>query len=142
MACDAEPSVEVAARDRLIRLRDFLAELSDEQFNIEHLWSNRDGSEAKFGCGSAACIAGWTCTLFAAEIGELHPDAIDAQTVLGINDDQGDLLFLPGLDDGDFNPSFREWPQIYTRAGAVVVLDHLIATGKVDWSVAFKGDDQ
>lgn len=130
MPFDATPDAQVTARDRVIRLRDFLAELPDERFDMG-TWGAYDVGTKKLqhDCGTAACIGGWAERLFGRATDE--PEAACAS--LGLDPCQGEALFYPpGHNSGR-----------YTKARAVAVLDHLLATsdpgtvnGVVDWSVA------
>lgn len=54
-------------------------------------------------------------------------------TRLGLSYGQVDALFFPDGDMGDGGNAYSATP-----AQAVKVLDHLIATGEVDWGVAFR----
>lgn len=124
MPFESEPSVEVTARDRLIRLRDFLAELPDERFDIARVWT-KDGEWAEKKqvaaneCGTAACIVGWYEILYP------HAEGIEALT----QEQHSDLCAPEG-----YNSRSTQ----YTRARAVIVIDHYLETGRVDWSVAFQ----
>lgn len=111
-------STETTARDRLKILRDHIAGLSPEKFDM-----------SEWRCGTAACIGGWTETLFAKK--RLGESAVGA--LIGLNPDQSEALFYPDLPDPDGDA--RAWNA--TPAEAVKVLDHLLATGEVDWRVAF-----
>jgi len=117
-------AVDTQAKVNLIRLRDFLATLAPERFNITRLYYPSSDVFEETKCGTAACIAGWACTI----LGEPHGARFEAQRVLGLNDEQGIALFCPY--------HYQEEPHKYTLPRAVAVLDHLIATGEVDWSVA------
>lgn len=125
MPFDSDAPTEVTTRDRLIMLRDFLAELPDERFSIRWAFTGGDAPismNAFPECGTAACISGWAQLLFPA----------DADDVFGLESHEACELFMPrGWDD---DKAYH----LYTRARAVAVLDHLINTGEVDWSVAFQ----
>ena len=82
------------------------------------------------GCGSPACIGGWLVEKFQ------HPkddDIRDAgRLLLGLTFDQAaDLMFPARLNMGDGENPYRAGP-----TDAADVLDHLLNTGEVDWSVA------
>ncbi len=120
MPFDAEPTVEVTTRDRMIRLRDFLAILPEERFNM----SSTSVPDGPFDCGTPACIAGWAHALF-----KLKPG-------LEYYRDVGRHL---GLSRGDATDLFAaaQFPVVpRSTAQAVEVIDHYLATGKIDWSVA------
>lgn len=78
-------------------------------------------------CGTRACLAGHTITMFPRI--EVDPDCkyVDAAAaeILGLNEDQRDALFMP--DDG------AGWIKLYSRARAVKTLRHLAETGEVKW---------
>lgn len=82
------------------------------------------------GCGTVACIGGWTCEVLLGERGSMKR----AANLLGIRYDQEDELFYatnyPG-GDGIVGP-LRQ----ITQAQAVAVLRRLAATGEVDWSAS------
>jgi hypothetical protein len=113
MPFDATPDAEVTARDRMIRLRDTIAGLPDDLFDMRH-WH----------CGSAACIGGWVENLFF----KRTVSESTAGEIIGLSLEQADDLFYPP-------PGIV--PEGYggiTRAHAVAVLDHYLATGEIDWS--------
>ena len=120
MPFDSEPAIEVTTRDRLIRLRDFLAGLPKFQFNMATYALNE--------CGTPACIAGWAGRIFSTRITQA-----EGYEILGLNEEQAWDLFLPG---NQLNLIGRFYNEI-TLGHAVKVLDHLIETGEVDWHVAF-----
>ena len=112
MPYDASPPAEVTARDRLIQLRDFLASVPPKEF-----------SYITWDCGTSACIGGWAGRLF----GLSHDESFSTPVaeLLGLSGEQARELFFDAP---------IEWP--ITEKHAVAVLDHLLATGTVDWSVA------
>lgn len=125
-------------RERITQLRDVLAELPPERFNIRYWATDRatgrphpilstfeaDFSIVKHDCGTAACIAGWALTLFKPEVTNIGSSA---QTVLGLTNEQAYELFEPeGYSDEDANERF-------TAQAAVAALDHLLDTGEVRW---------
>lgn len=123
-------------RERVAYLRDFLRELPPERFDMASLYSKHgrdtymhgNGEAISYvkGCGTAACIAGWTIAVFAPKV-RVREGAPIAEDLLGLTDLQGNDLFLPsGFTQQDFA----------TPAQAANVLDHYLATGKIDWSVA------
>lgn len=129
MAYDSEPSVEVTARDRMIRLRDFLDALPSEKFNMNE-WAADSIYKDEVECGTVCCIGGWADML---EHGYLSWHWHETGASLGLSPDQTDDLFTarPSGDDG---PWFRY--NSITLPMAVGVLDHYLATGEIDWSVA------
>ena len=113
----AEVSPDVAAKMHVATLRDFLAALLLYEFDM-----------TQWRCGTAACIGGWASTL-ANEGGEVRSSGEqwnDAVSYLGLTEKQARNLFMPdGWEHDERSP-----------AEAVAVLDHYLATGKIDWSVA------
>lgn len=116
MPFDAEPSIETTTRDRMIRLRNFLATLPPEQFDME-TWG--DTCE----CGTPACIGGWCERLFSPDRSIFEWEA-------------GALIGLSKADAFDLFFPISQEPYSSTTAQAVQVLDHYLATGEIDWSVA------
>jgi hypothetical protein len=118
--------------ENIKKVRDVIANLPPERFNMAALFvvdgkavmpERKSPVKLVESCGTAACIAGWTLATFRQP---KHSDAFEAGNLLDLNYMQRDDLFTPvGYDEGE-----------YTHAQAVAVLDHLIATGEVDWSVA------
>lgn len=102
----------------LRRIRDFIASLPPERFDMSSFGSPRIGLLAE--CGTAACIAGWTCAVFAPATPLLDTDQV-AGRLLGLDDEQQFELFFPDRMD------------LRTRDDAVGVLDVLLASGKVVW---------
>jgi hypothetical protein len=102
----------------LTRVRDHIASLKPEQFNMDR-WNYNEatGRPASLihDCGSCGCIGGWTEALF--------PDE-EADVTLGL-DNYGNDLFYPKA-----NINYRS----ITIPQAVAVLDHLIKTGEVKWN--------
>jgi hypothetical protein len=112
--------------ERLVWLRDFLARLPAENFDMGDFGPARRWKPAEYylehRCRTPACIAGWASVLFGGRVGEDPGDV--AERVLRLNGDDADDLFL-GYDHHT----------TYTPADAVKVLDHLLATGEVRWDV-------
>lgn len=135
MPFDSAPDAEVTARDRVIRLRDFLARLPDPQFDMSDYLNWKVGPNryhmpiglAVKECGTAACIAGWAQVLFDPTAKQ---DEWIAQKLLGLSEEAADALFRP-RQLGYYGDS-----DVYTLARAVAVLDNYLATGLIDWSVA------
>jgi hypothetical protein len=122
MPFDAMPDAEVTGRDRMIRLRDFLSRLPPQDFDM-HWWEARSEEST---CGTTACIGGWAKRMYSLET------TYDVGPCLALEPLQAEALFYPGqalMSDG--RPAFDAKP-----ADAVRVLDHYLATGEIDWSVA------
>lgn len=138
-----DPLQLTTPRARMEYLRDFLRALPAERFYIGNYVSvptpdgrrGGDSTEALRDCGTAACIAGWAAYLFDGSpiscalpnTGETEAHEAAAE-LLGLNEDEAYALFIPIVLAGRWND--------ITNADAALVLDHLIRTGRVDWSVA------
>jgi hypothetical protein len=118
-------------RENIRRVRDVIASNDAARFSMTALARDHQGYSTDavdiltHRCGTAGCIAGWAVALLMP--GALA-DTIRAARLFGLDwQTQGRALFCP--------PGW-DIPDRYTQAQAVAVLDHLIATGEVDWSVA------
>lgn len=119
-------------RENIKLVRDHIAGLKPERFDMSIYVGARGGDApdaTEVGpymkdCGTAACIAGWAVALLApdSEAGAVQETAA---RLFGLNDQDGDELFVP----------FRDRRRI-TTSQAVLTLDHLLNTGEVDWSRA------
>lgn len=126
-----DPKSITDPRERVAYLRDHIAKLPRERFDMAVYSMGADyddgdvrGPQVLHDCNTRACLCGWTVALF----------AIDAAT-----DDEGAAASALGLDEDEwralFIPRHKDRGQIENRE-AVAVLDHYLATGKIDWSVA------
>lgn len=108
---------------RLMLVRDQIAVLADDQFRME--WYG-EPAKLKYTCGTAGCIAGWTCALFAPETPS-NTDNVSskAQTLLDLTDEEAAQLFC-GLVS-------RRVLSSVTRSDAVHAIDTLIETGTPEW---------
>lgn len=112
--------------ERLKMLRDHIANIPESEFNMADY-------EVEGDCGTVRCIAGHCKLLFH----DVIPDLVwwnteaSSREVLGLTWNQGHRLFLGAI-------SARLTYGV-TRNEALQTLDHLMATGKVDWSHAIKG---
>jgi len=79
---------------------------------------------AKEGCGTVACIAGWTVTANYDQDRSGQPVCVAAEDILGLSDIAADNLFMPA--------DMAE-PDSVTRARALAVLRHLRQTNEVEW---------
>lgn len=125
MPFDSMPEAEVTARDRVIMLRDHLAQLPAAQFDYRE-WSR----ESEY--GTVACVAGWQGIL----MGDRAPRFCDEDDRAAHEAWQTRMAASLGL-SGRGVPLFELGG--YTRrspAEAVAVLDHYLATGKIDWEAA------
>jgi len=119
--------------ERLTTLRDTLVALDPSRFNMK-FWA-RDFetsnpiysvSALEHNCGTAACIGGWAEALFDPDRKFHHNGVAHAGELLGLDADVAERLFFPRDDD-------HAWGA--TSAQAAKVVDHLINTGRVEWSV-------
>lgn len=106
-------------RENIQKVRDVIAALPPELFNMKYF-----GKQSE--CGTVACIAGWTVDVLGRGIGWMPTIA---QRHFGISNDQATELFWVGHRDAG-HPYWKA-----TNAQAVRVLDHLLETGEVDWSI-------
>lgn len=117
-------------REAIKKVRDVIAGLPRGRFTMEYYASEpgRFGEDIPPGhlahtCNTAGCIAGWTVAALApnAPRGEADEQAAE---LLGIDHPDALALFMP--------PGY-DTPRLYSQPHAVRVLDHLLATGEVDW---------
>lgn len=122
-------------RKNIQKVRDHIAGLNPKRFNMALWAAERDGDDdvapvrLKHDCGTCGCIGGWTDAIFRTPRSKMGAES--AGRALGLTEDQAQALFFPwgfpwGVNDGD------DWENI-KPAHAVRVLDHLLATGEVDW---------
>lgn len=125
------PVPETIERTNMRRLRDMIAGLPAERFDMSESGEWEDAGAGD--CGTAACIGGWARALLRRHvysIDELAPD-------LGLTKREATALFYPGSGDSMWAPmSDGRSPYDATPAQAANVLDHYLATGRIDWSVA------
>lgn len=85
--------------------------------------------QAIYTCGTVACIAGHATALFQPDIWVESVGVWEiAERLLGLTEDEASDLFLP--------TDFRDNLSTITPEEAAATLDHLAATGEVDWTVA------
>lgn len=124
MAYDAQAPAEVTARDRVIMLRDFLAQLNPGRFDMCHPGDEEDSAHGD--CKMPACMGGWARAIF-----RYDGDLVGVGVHLGLSPEETSELFFwmnsaPTLTYKDV-----------TLPMAVGVLDHYLATGAVDWSAVW-----
>lgn len=96
--------------------------------SLEHLDRVKKENQEKDWCGTAGCIAGHTCMLFPGEGYARDYSHIPsaAARILELNHEEQVYLFTPrNVDD----------LSDVTLAQAIVVLEHFLATGEVDWTL-------
>jgi hypothetical protein len=88
-------------RERLEYLRDFLRELPDEKLNMSSYFHDQVGSRGwvprkalKHSCGTAACVAGWSISLFRSREPQ-QTNWESARQVLGLSNGDAGRLFTP-----------------------------------------------
>lgn len=120
-----DPKSITDPRERVAYLRDFLRALPAARFDMQQSGSYADARAGE--CGTASCIGGWARAIF-----QMPVSLAEVAEALGLSDGQADDLFYPV---GDMRNGEGA---IFSRdpMNAVAVLDHYLATGKIDWSVA------
>jgi hypothetical protein len=111
--------------ERLTQLRDVLAALPDERFDMSTF--GPESSQLLHNCGTVACIAGWAAAIFA------EPGITDgaAARTLNLDPDLAHDLFF--ADDHPLKET--DGLEAITRSDAVKTLTHLIETGEVKWGL-------
>lgn len=131
-------------RDNILKVREHILALEDQRrFNMNYFLSQIDQEGPSYydptvllhNCGTCACLAGWTAGLLDDQLTDEQRDrnsiADRGRVLLGLDSSQADRLFHPY----NLHPSWGdEWEAIPPR-GAVEVLDHLLETGEIDWSI-------
>ncbi len=117
-------------RENIQKVRDHIVAVDATRFDMT-VWCRKAGgvahdiepAELVHNCNTAGCIGGWAEGL----LRKGRDDGTSAQDLLGLDEDQAYELFYawdgPGLDK-------------ITQAQAAMVLNHLLATGNVDWYAA------
>lgn len=113
--------------DRLRLLTSHLSRLPEQRFDMT-ITSGRDGEEdyhmlgieLSDDCGTAGCIAGWACALFAPH---LIPRTGLAADLLGLSEAQAQSLFFP--------PNLGRYRPLH----AVAALQSLQQTGTPQWTI-------
>lgn len=118
--------------ENLQKVRDHIAKLPGQNFNMDYWARNLSDLSVHpmYECDTVSCIGGWTNFLFG---GERYSERL-AAIHLGMTSRQAHELFYPPngyFDDGD------DYCTI-TTAEACMVLDHLKATGRVNWGLVHK----
>lgn len=97
--------------------------------SLEELEKAKKSVEEKDWCGTAGCIAGHTCMLFPQEGRDkgasYHHIPNTAARILDLTNEEQNYLFTPRI---------VELSDV-TLAQAIVVLEHFLKTGEVDWTL-------
>lgn len=127
---DRDPKSLTEPRERLEYLRDFLRERAPvELFDMGTCGDVEDVPKAW--CQTPACIGGWGRVLFNSRTSIEHV----GRTLLGLSEEDVTVLFFPS-GAGRALVGRGDAPNRATPTQAANVLDHLLRTGDVDWSVA------
>jgi hypothetical protein len=111
-------------RENIKKVRDHIATLTPAHFDMKYY-------ETEKGCGTVTCIAGWAKLLLAPD--EPKANATLGAKLFGLDIEAAWSLFHAGEPDPR-NPLYASrWGA--GPSEAVRVLDHLLETGKVDWSI-------
>lgn len=119
--------------ENILKVADAIEQHSipDLGFNMGGFVSTSRPDLSNHGCGTTACIAGWTVAVICGQTllprwqGDIEHDAIEA---LSIDEDVADALFFPSNEEQ--NLDVRKTP-----TDAVRTLRHLAATGEVNWDL-------
>lgn len=112
-----DPKSITDPRERMAYLRDFLRALPERSPHYSY-----DSWHRTEVCGTACCIGGWAATFFL-DAGRLY-SIKEAAEDFGVPERLSDDLFFNG--EGMSSTAHK----------AANVLDHYLATGEIDWSVA------
>lgn len=126
----AELGPVASPRERLVILRNFIAALPDERFDMSTWHQRKD-------CGTCACIGGWAAVLFGLNDVGGGPTISPAEVAeyLGLSVPNAFRLFYPPVTIHRWGKALK--PYKATHKEAVKVIDHYLATGEVSWSAAY-----
>lgn len=130
------------------KLIDVLAAIERGEPGLRHSQANWFSRPAKSGCGTTACLAGWTahlagyqpvwermapfddmeaaCAVYKGESGRRYPVAIIARRVLELSSEEGHTLFHVA----------RSLPSVYRNAAEIMGVDEQVLRDKVRARVA------
>jgi hypothetical protein len=123
-------------QERVKVLRDFLTNLPQQNFDMRQ-WAVQKQSDKLIyagpepDCGTMACVAGWTSYL--SGMGDFRTGGTIAKSAaswLGLDDEQSDRMFVPGILGEDTG---KVCLGNATTKDAVTMLDRFIRTGKIVW---------
>jgi hypothetical protein len=125
-------------RENIQKVRDVIAGLPAWRFTMEWYAAERDGDDVlapklAHTCNTAGCIAGWTVAALNAPLSGTWDTGDKAAILLGLSATQQHQLFTPPAHDVAGR---------YSRAHAVRALDHLLATGEVNWPITRRAKPQ
>lgn len=98
----------------------------------------------RMSCGTAYCIAGWTCHVSESPYGLC---LVDARCILGLDARTASLLFTAAEYGNNYDSvrkkiidlaEFDRLPAKVRKQAAINVLERLLKTGKVNWKLAVK----
>lgn len=104
-------------RENIQKVRDHIASLPPERLDMYNWFREAE-------CGTVCCIGGWTNLVLGPDEPRERWSVSKARGRLDISYTQADELFFGAGVSSAVGP-----------AQAVAVLDHLLETGEVDWSI-------
>lgn len=125
-------------RQNITAVRDLIASLPDRKFAMDtwiadiadNAWGHPMTSEAALhSCNTAGCIGGWANALAMRSQERLFLNLPATAEWMGLTFEVGYDLFHPDI------PGLHYNDRTITRTEAVMVLDHLLATGDVSWEI-------
>ena len=94
--------------------------------DIEAIEYGEFGSRPFPKCGTAGCIAGWTCELSGK--GKVKHHDLVAKRLLGLNKRESERLFLPDQWPAEFERGYNDDGRKKTAEVAVARIEHFIKT--------------
>lgn len=116
------------------RVRDVIAANDASRFDMMN-WPDPEHTRAMAhqGCGTSACIGGWAEALvFSDNPRAAESDSGDnpAREFMGLSGEEAEDLFFMDKSRYQYGSA--------TQPAAILVLDHLLETGEVDWDWAIE----
>jgi hypothetical protein len=119
------PMLAQEGRENLTKVRNVIEFLDPSRFNMAQWNTANSPNELAHKCETAGCIGGWAEPILLSED--------ETAQLLGLSPSEGYALFYPS-ECGTPEWVSRSWQELKPKH-AVQVIDHLLGTGKVDWSV-------